>query len=456
MVKIQKIIEFGFYLFIFLLPWQTRLIWQEAYLNGFVWEYGRFSLYGTEIILWLIILFWGFSLFKNFFWEKISWSELIIQLKKPQVLIYWLIILFLFSAILSGFWALDGRLAFFRAFVLIEAVALFSLVLNFKISFKKLAICWVASATIQSVFAIWQFFNQFVFANKWLGLAEHLSTVSGSIILQTVSERWLRAYGSLPHPNILGGFLAISLLFLLYLAFIAQTRNQRFFVLTSLVVIMPALFFSFSRSAWLALIFSLLILSFWLLKNKNYLWHKPFIKIFLLMVLMVVILGINLKNPLLTRILGREPAEITSIQLRLTFTEQAIELIKKNPWAGTGIGNYTLGVFRQINSFWPGWAYQPVHNIYFLVLAESGVFGALLFYLILILLIRGLKKSPAPPLPINHLEKIIVSLALFSILIISFFDHYFWTLYFGVIMFWLILALNLKQLIPQNKSSITP
>ena len=457
MAKIKTLIESGFYFFIILLPWQTRLIWQDASLNGYVWEYGRFSLYGTELLLWLILFCYGFWLIKTRHLVRLNFNQFIQQLKKPAALIYWLIVLFFIIAGWSVVWSLDRELAYYSWFRLLAAGAMLSLILTFKFSFKKIAASWVAGAAIQGVFASWQFFSQYVFANKWLGLAEHLPTVPGAIILQTDSERWLRAYGSLPHPNILAGFLVIAVLFLLYLAFIAEKASQRVFVLVGLVAIIPALFFSFSRSAWLALIFSLVVLGFWLWRHKNYFWQSSFFKILFLILIMVGVLGGSLYQPLLTRITGEQDLEAASIELRLAFTKQALELIKADWLWGQGIGNYTLAVWQKIDASWPGYYYQPVHNIYLLISAELGIFGALAFGLILILLIWFLITTKAEGANrqsrLNEagdsrlsLEKIIIFLCLSSILIIGLFDHYFWTLYFGVMIFWLIVGLNLKLL----------
>ncbi|MFA6381953.1 MAG: O-antigen ligase family protein [Candidatus Buchananbacteria bacterium] len=455
MTKIEKLIEFGFYLFIFLLPWQTRLIWQEAYLNGFVWEYGRASLYGTELFLWLVLWFYGFWVFAGRHLKRINFRQILNRLKKPPVLIYWLVILFLLLAGLSVVWSLNSQLAYWRWFTLIEGVTLFSLISVFDFKLEKIAKSWVASAAIQGVFGIWQFFSQYVFPNKWLGLAEHLPNVGGSIILQTDSERWLRAYGSFPHPNILGGFLAIGLLFLFYLAFIAQKSRQRFFVLAGLVCIAPALFFSFSRSAWLALIFSLIALGLVIYQKRDLVLKKIFLKISLLIFIIFAVLGTIFWAPLITRISGEQDLEVASIYLRVAFTQQAWQLISANPWQGTGIGNYTLGVFEKINAGWPGYYYQPVHNIYFLVLAELGIFGALVFGLMLVLLVYQLVKHAGASRPARlgeagdsrrPLRIIIVLLCLFLVLFISLVDHYFWTLWTGVMIFWIILGLNLKQL----------
>ena len=219
MTKLAKIIEFGFYLFLFLLPWQTRLIWQDAFLNNYVWEYGRFSLYGSELILWLILLLSAVWLWQTHRFAKLDFRQFYRRLQNPLILSYWLIIIFILLVGLSVVWSLNARLAYYSWIRLLEGGALFSLVLIFGFKLKKIALVWVLSATIQSLLAIGQFFSQYAFANKWLGLAEHFSTLAGSIILQTTTERWLRAYGGLPHPNILAGFFVIALLLLFFLAF---------------------------------------------------------------------------------------------------------------------------------------------------------------------------------------------------------------------------------------------
>ncbi|OGY45242.1 MAG: hypothetical protein A2731_01850 [Candidatus Buchananbacteria bacterium RIFCSPHIGHO2_01_FULL_39_8] len=466
MKKFERIIEYFFYLFIFLLPWQTRLIWQDAYLNGFVWEYGRFSLYGTQLLLWLILFCYLVWLFTSRHLEKLNFQQVLRRLKNLSVFTYWLIIVFILVSGLSLFWSLNTDLAYYRWFILVQAITMMAMVLMFDFKLEKIAVAWVAAAAIQGVFGIWQFFAQFVPANKWFGLALHLPTVPGSIILQTNVERWLRAYGALPHPNILGGFLVIAVMFLLYLSFIAQRRSQRIFVLVSLLSIIPALFFTFSRSAWIAIIVSLIVLGFWLFKRREHLWNQTFLKMFLLTCLMVIILGFNLRGPLLTRLTGDQDLEVASIYLRMAFTEQAFKLIQDNPWGGVGIGNYTLGVYQKINGSWPGYYYQPVHNIYLLVLAETGILGAIIFYSIIFLLIWSrllkffykkvvgiptksgflLRNKADGATSTSHLQGMIVFLCLVSILIISLFDHYFWSLEFGVLIFWLILGLNLKRL----------
>jgi hypothetical protein len=78
------------------------------------------------------------------------------------------------------------------------------------------------------------------------------------------------------------------------------------------------------------------------------------------------------------------------------------------------------------------WDYQPVHNIYLLILAELGIIGFILWLI--------------PVLFLTKKSSFICSLLFIVILAISLFDHYFWTLYFGILLFWLTLGLMQKKL----------
>ena len=440
MNQAERLIRFLVYLYIFLLPWQTRLIWRDIRLNDFVWEYGRLSLYGTQLLLWLVLiifLIWrlkqnnlaGFN-FKA--WLKSSGQV------APRA--YWLAVLFFVISGLSIFWSGDWPLAYYRWLILLQAGALMAVLLNLPFKFRSLAKVWVAAAAVQGIFAISQFFQQAVGANKWLGLAFHLPTLAGSIILETDTGRWLRAYGSLPHPNILAGFLLVGFFLLLYLGLTATKKPERVFVLASLLAIVPGLFFSFSRSAWLALLLSLFFLAFWLWRAEQKIWRRNFIKLFFLIVLLVAILAFNFSSLLAARLGGGQELEVNSIELRFAFTRQALTLIQQYPWQGIGLGHYTRGVFENINATWPGYYYQPVHNIFLLAWAELGIFGLLIFSYFLFYLLIAITKTAKSP------ERVILGLILLSLLIISLFDHYFWTLEVGVAIFWLIVALNIKYL----------
>jgi len=457
-----NMIKIGLYLFIFFLPWQTRLIWQDAFINGSVWEYGRLSLYGTEILLWLVLGFFGFWLWRHKKNHRLSMAEMIRQSRQPAAAVYWLMVIFIFVAAISILFAPSRQLAYYAWLHLAASAALVALVVNIKPDFSKVAFSFCLSAALQGLFGIGQFFTQSVFANKWLGLALHLPNSAGAVVLETASERWLRAYGSFPHPNILGGYLVLGLIFLFYFAWRLDQPKARWAVLAGILIMAAGLFFTFSRSAWLALILVLALLGFWLIyiKDKNGVWQWR--KILLVLLVLFSALSAIYWPLLAARLMGEGRLEAVSISQRLSFTTQALQLIGAHWLGGTGIGNYTLAVFQNISRVWPGHYYQPVHNIYLLIFAELGIFGALVFGAMVFLLLFSLTKrifltraAPAgisepggadtSALPLEQ-EAAMALLCLIAILFIGLFDHYFWTLFSGIMVFWLIFALNLRNL----------
>ena len=99
--------------------------------------------------------------------------------------------------------------------------------------------------------------------------------------------------------------------------------------------------------------------------------------------------------------------------------------------------NYFLEAKKQ------AWAYQPVHNVFLLVWAEIGIVGLLGFlgllgYLGWSALKRFWKEEDYISLPL-----------LLALVIIMMFDHWLWSLHFGVLWFWLILGLIVKQKSPE-------
>ena len=94
-------------------------------------------------------------------------------------------------------------------------IGLFWLISSVEYNRRYLVGSFLISAIIQAFLGIWQFFTQSSFASKWLGMALHDASDLGTSVIQIIGsdgfwQRWLRAYGGLDHPNILGGLLGIG------------------------------------------------------------------------------------------------------------------------------------------------------------------------------------------------------------------------------------------------------
>jgi len=429
---LEKIVEYGFYLFIFLLPWQTRWIWHEGFLRREYWEYGSFSLYGTDI-LFLVIFLTSLFLYRG-------------RAKKLDN--FWVLILgFLLICFSSIFWSLNKEISWYFFIKLIEAVLLLWFVLRIHFDWLKLGISWVAAGVVQSIFGIYQFFSQNILSNKWLGLAAHQPDVLGDLVVETAGGRFLRAYGAFPHPNMLAGFLVVALLIIFGFLFWFYNNRKHHILgiilsVASVAIICFGLILTFSRSAWLTFVLTFLMLiavSIWP-KNKYRLRILSHITVW---IILLVAFSIFLVPEIWqTRLVASGRLEVKSTQERVEYYKQSIDLIKNHWYQGVGIGSFTQATYDQDSSK-EVWDYQPVHNIYLLVITEAGVFGGLIFLLIVIEFfrrifgryLRGFQK---------HDLFLVYSLAFISLLIIGLFDHYLWSLSFGLLFFWLVLGLWFK------------
>jgi O-antigen ligase len=470
-IKLQKIINWLIIVYVFLLPWQTAYIFDEKFLNGAKWQAGTGVVYATELILWLMAVLQLIYFIKNK--SHIGLGQKIFNIKysilknKQRFALIIGLWLFLAWSGLSIFWSIDKASAFYLWFHLLEGAALFFVILNSKIATKKLLWSLAAAGGLQGLLATGQFLTQTITANKFLGLAAHSAGVLGDIVIETADGRWLRAYGSLAHPNILGGFLVLGLIAasLLWISYwqsplLGQKWNNswprselkkfvsvwmKLLTLIGLSLLITAgLFFSFSRSAWLATLVIIIIgLSVIIAKHKNNSQYSIFnikYSIFYLSPLILFLMLALIFSPLISaRTDFTNRLEAQSNTERLTQIGQATRLINERPLTGVGLNNYILAL-AEVNPGQPAYIYQPIHNLYLLIFAELGAVGIILFLILLINIVGyALKQIKTAPLLWLNL------LPLLAILIICFFDHYFWTQYIGVMLFWLSLTFLLKN-----------
>ncbi len=429
----EKFLEYIFYIFIILLPWQTRWIWHEELLNGQYWEYGSFSLYAVDIFLIIAIIL---ALF-------ISKQKVFAVTKK-----YWVIILsFLLVVFVSALIAQNKEISWYWLGKMIEGILLFWLVLKIKFDWHKLAGAFIISGIIQAGLGIYQFVTQQVVANKWLGLAQHDPGVLGDLVVETSNGRWLKAYGALPHSNILAGWLVVCLLILIGVFMTAKIGQRRFtwqrtYSLVALAVMFLALVFTFSRSAWLVFSLGFLILFAIHLWQKN----RDRLKVIgisgLLLLLIVLMTVFMLPEVYQTRISGGRLETMSSVERAGYYTE-AGDLLKKHWYKGAGLGGYT-GALYDINTSREAWEYQPVHNIYLLAAVELGIFGVAIFLVLLFWIGRSLYEAIFRKKDISNWHSLAVVIFI-SILVIGLFDHYLWSLSFGSMFFWLVMGLCVKK-----------
>ena len=143
-----------------------------------------------------------------------------------------------------------------------------------------------------------------------------------------------------------------------------------------------------------------------------------------------------------TRITGGRLETMSRIERTDSYGE-SLDIIKDHWYQGVGVGNYTQALHDSDTSR-EVWDYQPVHNIYLLIATEVGVFGLAAFLIVLYW-----------PLSISfyHRRRALVGSSFFAgtsfsfaaLLLVGLFDHYPWSLSFGILFFWLLLALWVRS-----------
>ena len=259
-----------------------------------------------------------------------------------------------------------------------------------------------------SVFNSYYFFGEQPYSFSTYGIAKE--SFLGYLVVP--------AYATFRHPNVLGGFLGIFLLWL-----VPYIRSNRKYLFSFIVGIL-ALTFTFSVSAWVS--FSIGILMYFLLiTNPNNIYFKK-IKISGVAVafclVMLAFTGLqflnNSPNPSLFR--------------RSDLLVASYKMTAKYPLFGVGINNFTV----MVDNFAPKSTdirfTQPVHNVFALILSETGVFSYTLFIIFVLLAVR---KQINPGLFNVLFISLVQLLILFSV------DHYFWTANQTFLMLWLILGL---------------
>lgn len=215
----------------------------------------------------------------------------------------------------------------------------------------------------------------------------------------------LRPYATFPHPNVLGGFLAVTLPLLLRLKKNLPRRQAGtlFYISFSLGVI--ALILTFSRSAWIVGLVAVVVM---IAKNKR-----------LIMILALI--------PTVFVLMKVNPLE-ESVVVRQQLNGAAIKLWAASPLVGVGLGNFLVELPKMLPSK-SVYFLQPVHNIYLLILAETGVVGFILFCWLL-------WKVFLHPFSIYHLSFTIL-------LILGLVDHYPLSLQQGQLLLTLLVALSI-------------
>ncbi len=309
--------------------------------------------------------------------------------------------------------------------VKLAELPLFFLLLSHSLSKEKLLRVFVYSMAVQAAWGILQVLMQNDFGLQILGESQ-LSDSTAQLAKFSI-HGWdlIRAYGSFPHPNVLGGFLALA--FLLTWKYVDFSKKEKVFFL---VLEALGLIASFSRSALLALLLSLLIM-----EGRHFMKNRKLALVLafggLIFIGLFAMRGFKLLS---------DPAVVERLQGYI----YSWNLIKLHP-LGLGFSHYTLFLDGVTEAPLMPWEYQPVHNIFVLLAVELG-----LPLFLLCIVGTSLVFSKA------NFKKEGLSLLCF-ILVIGLLDHYLLTLEQGRLLLMVtLLLLSFRTEAHSNKIQADP
>ena len=195
-----------------------------------------------------------------------------------------------------------------------------------------------------------------------------------------------RVVGTLGWPNTLGAYSAaiVSCALTLWI-WGAGGRSETLIRAACMVGFLP-LILTFSRGAWLALL-AAVAFSLFLGWRKAWLGTSGLVRL-VVAALSAAIIGASVATSITARLNEETLAD------RFRLNQVAVSMIKAHPVVGVGINTF-VDVMRRydttgVSSYFP----QPVHNVFLLVAAETGLVGLGLFLLLILSAFRvGLRAA---------------------------------------------------------------
>lgn len=293
---------------------------------------------------------------------------------------------FIFWAAISFIWAENTVWALRKSLFLLSFFPLFLVfydVLYSEYLRKKIFKALVNSATLAALFALAQFFSQWIFGIEkvfsfwtkeilpfFLGPAFGQMAADYSSLLVNVSGRiLLRAQGFFPDPHIAALFFGMSLPFVFWFILESEGLWKKYWGVCAGIILMADLL-TFSRGGYVGITFGIGIF-FLLLIFRNIEWKKQIIKIGAGAIIVAAILI----SPIGARLFSSFSSDDGSKVERVRLWGEALGFISLRPVAGAGLGNYPLLVKPSANYREPFYA----HNLFLDIALEMGLVGLFFF-----------------------------------------------------------------------------
>lgn len=404
-VKQFPITSVVFAIFLFVLPWNLRIIYSPdlGYIQG-LFSYHLVPMLFLSDLIFVVAL--------------VSWLCLDRPIRLSRS--FWLFFGLTLLCLLAVFHVKRVDLSLFTALKWLELGLLVEFIRSNAGKAKLIGFIFIflAGLITQGLIGIQQFHVQHMLGLSYLG--EYIAPIGtpGVSTIDYQDLKIIRAYGTLPHPNVLAALLFFGLNLSIFVVS-RETSKLRFWVSCGTIILVFGLFFTFSRLAWVLTALTFVAWFVW------YYVKRDLGKLKLLTLIAIVSCGTILLG--YSQLIKARSMELNSnsnsIVLRESYNRMGWELFKSHPIIGVGAGNYIVAMQERFHV--EPWQYQPAHNIFLVVLAELGVVGLFLFLWILWEALRSLW----------NIRETILGFSLFitflGFLVFSNFDHYFVTIQQG-------------------------
>lgn len=282
--------------------------------------------------------------------------------------------------------------------------------------FSEIKNLFVAGLILGVAFTCLLAITQFLTGNSlgfWL-LGEREFSVTTPLIAKFnfYEQIFLRPYATFSHPNMLAGFLIITMPWVLY-GLPAKFKDTG---LMLGLLISSTVFITFSRPALVLMAAQSIFLlrRFWKLQ---------------------LILGLAVSPLVIVRLSSIFTFDTLAVLRREELSAYAIKLFIENPLFGIGLNNFINVLAANQVLVGTSRVLQPAHNIFFLVMAETGMFGLLgILGLSGIAFWQNFRKT-------DVFSRILLG-NLLVIIFLGLFDHYLLTLPQGQRLLFMILGLS--------------
>ncbi len=267
-----------------------------------------------------------------------------------------------------------------------------------------------------------------------------------------VTTLFMRAYGTMPHPNLLSVWLFIALWSCLITALRDEHRRVLWYEIVAYIVILYGFLLTFSRVAigmWgLSVMFGAIIFIWKLRKriNRDATITRLRGLIAMTAIVMLVFTGVYWSQ-VWSRIRISRGDE--AVRHRILFMRIAERSVSRSPFFGLGIGQFVPDLMRsfardredillsvELKKYPISYLYQPVHSIYLLIASELGVLGVVVFLFWMgTIFVRMISMAYKRWMTLE-----VAILIMISMMVMGAFDHFFWTLQQGGFMLWGMLA----------------